>query len=229
MTWTRHTSGKPLHWSLAHQRTPAQLAQISRNLYRRGPLLLRKMQHYRPYICPFEILLAHLPEQGRILDIGCGSGLLLALASAVTPGIKGIGFDTSPAAIELARRLQNKDLEFRHLPAEAPWPAGQFDAVTAVDVLHHVPVRGQQEFILRAAAKVAPGGVFIYKDIAQRPMWRAAANRLHDLLIAREWIHYAPVEHVEKWSAAAELRLTHSEDVNRLWYPHQLRVFRRAS
>jgi len=98
--------------------------------------------------------------------------------------------------------------------------------VSLIDVPHHVPPAGQRECFLTAAARLGPGGVLIYKDMARRPVWRALANRLHDLVLARQWIHYVPVERVEGWAAEAGLGLTRAARFNRLWYAHELRVFR---
>src|SRR5580704_9820933 len=90
---------------IADTLTARQLAAISRSLYREGPLLLRTLQHWRPYICPFENLVAYVREGSRALDIGCGSGLLLSLTAGVGIKFEGVGFDVSRQGIELATRL----------------------------------------------------------------------------------------------------------------------------
>ena len=53
-------------------------------------------------------------------------------------------------------------------------------------------------------------------------------NRLHDLVMARQWIHYAPIADVESWSRQAGLTLVHAEDTSRCWYGHELRIFSKA-
>ena len=200
-------------------------------MYRGGPALLRSLQHWRPYICPFEELARHVPAGARILDAGCGAGLFLALLAHEGRLARGVGFDVSAEAIELASNMARSTghddrLEFLRLSVGEAWPEGPFDAVSLIDVLHHVPPAGQRECFLTAAARLGPGGVLIYKDMARRPVWRALANRLHDLVLARQWIHYVPVERVEGWAAEAGLGLTRAARFNRLWYAHELRVFR---
>lgn len=204
-------------------------------------LLGRLLQHHRPRICPFERLLAHVPTGSRVLDVGCGGGLLLGLLAAAgrlstEPGRASIGFDSSRGAIDTAdamldawraRRGSPAPIEFRCLGVEEPWPEGAFDCVTIVDVMHHVPPAHQRSTIQLAATHVRPGGVLLYKDMCRRPRWRAWANRLHDLALARQWIHYADVRDVESWARDAGLALIASEDHARLWYGHELRVFRR--
>jgi hypothetical protein len=54
---------------------------------------------------------------------------------------------------------------------------------------------------------VKQGGMLLYKDMGRRPLWRAWANRLHDLLMVKEWIHYARLEDVVHWARAAGLAL----------------------
>lgn len=212
--------------------SPAALSELARPLYSDGSLLLRVLNRYRPYVCPFHELMKYVPQGADVLDVGCGGGLALALLGAAGIIRSGIGFDTSVQAIDVATRMAGKvpgvPLDFRRLDVGDPWPEGLFDCVLLVDVLHHVPVGAQKSVIEMAAAKVRPGGRLIYKDMAGDAGWRSWANRLHDLTLARQWIHYLPVENAVEWATRAGLTPEHSEDFTMLCYRHELRVFRRG-
>ena len=116
-------------------------------------------------------------------------------------------------------------MEFERVDATAAWPCGeeQFDVVSIIDVMHHVPVAAQRSVIETASRRVKPGGMLLYKDMCRRPLWRAWANRLHDLVVARQWINYAAVQDVERWASEAGMRVVERERINRLWYGHELR------
>lgn len=214
---------------------PAEYAKLLRGLYTRGPLVLRLLQHYRPYICPFEALAPLVPVGSRVLDVGCGGGLWLHLLAALGRIREGVGFDSAAAAIDMARAVRHPSggpaarLTFTHLPVEAAWPEGPFDVVSIIDVMHHVPPAHQREAIRTAASRVAPGGVLLYKDMVRRPRWRAGMNRLHDLVMARQWIHYAPIADVEAWAADAGLTCVRRQTITRWWYGHELSVFVKSS
>jgi 2-polyprenyl-3-methyl-5-hydroxy-6-metoxy-1,4-benzoquinol methylase len=215
--------------------TAARLAKISRMLYRDGPLLLRMLQHWRPYICPFENLVGYVLPGSRVLDIGCGSGLLLGLTAGVGTEFEGIGFDVSRQGIELATRMTSRiasfapstKLSFQRLDIGDAWPPGTFNVVFLVDVLHHVARKSQERFFRQVLSKVGSGGVLVYKDMCRSPWWRAQANRLQDLLIAREWIHYVPIQDVERWAADEGMQVIVHEDMSRFWCGHELRVMTR--
>jgi len=216
--------------------TPRRLSNWSSDFYQAGPLLMRKLQHWRPYICPFEELIRHVPDNATVLDAGCGGGLFLALVAASGKRIIGRGFDISPVAIRTAQEMSNRaakagsTLHFEVRPVSDQWPGGQYDVVSLIDVAHHVPPPFQEEFLLAACRHVRPGGVLIYKDMCCRPRWRAAANSLHDLVLARQWVHYLPITRVEAWVAGASMELVYRADrLNRLWYGHELRVFRKRN
>lgn len=207
-----------------------QLHRAARDLFPTGPLATRALQHYRPFICPFEHLLPHVPPGSRVLDIGCGGGLWLGLLAATGRLGSGVGFDSSKAAIRQAQAMRlpasaHGRVMFEHRAVEDPWPDGPFDVVCLIDVLHHVTPEHQGKVIALATKRVARGGRFIYKDMCQRPRWRALANRAHDLVLARQWIHYAPVEQVSRWSVSEGLTLVHAASHARWWYGHELRVF----
>jgi len=185
-------------------------------------------------IVPFGPILDALgaEQPARVFDIGGGEGLLLFLADRAGLLSAGLSVDANARNIASgARALRETGAErvsVRHTDTIDAWPDEQFDAVTMIDVLHHIPPQAQEAFVDAACARVRPGGLFIYKDMADNPFWMAAGNRLHDLVLARQWIHYASVASVEAWIAHAGFGLERSEVIDILWYRHELRVFRKA-
>lgn len=224
------------------------------------------LNEHRPWICPFEELLEHLPRKvgasdagATVLDVGCGGGLLLGLAAMTGRLGLGVGFDASARAISVARVMARR-VE-RALGSGGGWAGGagvprlmvscvdvgeawpgpgsgraadasvpaEFDAVTVVDVLHHIPTSdGQRGVIAESARRLKPGGLLIYKDMCRRPRWRAAANRLHDLVLARQWIRYVAIETVQSWGESVGLRVERRADFTRYWYGHELLVMRKG-
>ncbi len=217
--------------------TPAaRLSVIAGDLFRGGPLLLRTLQRYRPFICPFEDLVSAVPRGATILDIGCGGGLFLGLLAAEGRISSGLGFDSSRPAIavaqQMARLLADKrgeaTLEFRCLSVQDPMPEGSFDVVSIIDVMHHVPLAARKTVFQEAVSRLKPNGILLYKDVVEVPLWRSWANKLHDLILARQWIHNIPVADVEKWAKELHLTTLDSRTINRYWYGHELRVFART-
>jgi 2-polyprenyl-3-methyl-5-hydroxy-6-metoxy-1,4-benzoquinol methylase len=100
--------------------------------------------------------------------------------------------------------------------------------VSLIDVLHHVPPGRQRAFFAGAVARVRTGGILLYKDMCRSPLWRAWANRAHDLLLARQWIHYVPLARLEAWAAEEGLQLVHRRAYARLVYGHELLVMRKG-
>ncbi|MCC6427908.1 MAG: class I SAM-dependent methyltransferase [Phycisphaerales bacterium] len=219
--------------------TASGLAGIARAVFRGGPVLVRTLQHWRPYICPFEVLLPPVPAGARVLDIGCGGGLFGALVCSTRSPARFIGFDSSRDAIAMAQANVARMgasagqagcvPEFVRLGVEEAWPVGEFDVVAMIDVAHHIPPAHQRAVLEQAASRVEPGGVFIYKDMTRRGVVRPMMNRLHDLALARQWIHYVDPSDVKAWMAAAGMSLVHESYHTRWWYGHELMVFAKTA
>ncbi len=210
------------------------LSRLARDLFREGNWGLRFIQGYRPLLCPFEELIKVVPAQARVLDVGCGGGLFLALLVATGRISEGIGFDASRMAIEVAQRLEpnlpaGHRIRFEHRGVDEPWLDEMFDVVSIIDLMHHVPPAEQESLFLKASHHVAPGGLLLYKDVSEGPAWRALASRLHDLVIARQWIHIVPFANVVRWAEAAGLEPERHDRIDVLWYGHELGVFRRPA
>jgi 2-polyprenyl-3-methyl-5-hydroxy-6-metoxy-1,4-benzoquinol methylase len=128
---------------------------------------------------------------------------------------------------ELKKFCPHANLHFLQVDIADRWPCGLFDVVSLIDILHHIPPAGQKSIFLKAASSVRPGGLLIYKDMADRPVLHALMNRLHDLLVAKQWIHYVPIRRIDEWAAEAGLAVIHEEEILRLWYHHEVRVYAR--
>jgi len=215
--------------------TSKELSALASSLFRGGSTKYRLMQKYRPYICPYDTLLQHVPQGSTILDIGCGGGLFLGLLTGTNRIQHGHGFDSSEDAIETANRMAsqakssgyNTNLLFETRGTDTDWPDTTYDVVSLIDVMHHIPPAAHQSVIKNAVERVKPGGTFIYKDMCRRPLWRALANRMHDLVLAKEWINYADVSDVIDWSISGGLLIHYKSTINQLWYGHELVVFDR--
>ena len=208
---------------------PRQFAARAYRLYDGGAWFGRLLQTLRPFICPFGTLVDRVPVGARVLDVGCGAGLFLAMLADSGRIREGRGFDASRSAIGLAKVMTGNlnsgtpvSVEYRDATAE--WPDRLFDVVSMIDVMHHVAPASQAQVIRAAAARLAPGGILIYKDMVEHPRWRAWANRLHDLVLAHQWIHYAPLSlyaHGQKrqgWSSSKAAVRTCFGTVTNGWY-----------
>ena len=106
----------------------------------------------------------------RVLDVGCGGGLLAE--GMARRGARVTGIDLSPAALEVARLHALESgvtVEYREMAAEdlAEVERGAFDLVTCLEMLEHVPdpVRTVQSL----AQLVRPGGHIICSTINRSP------------------------------------------------------------
>ncbi len=213
---------------------PGSLSVVASSLFPDAGTLAKAKARYRPYICPFHVLLPIVPERSRALDIGCGNGLLLGLLAASGRIASGAGYDLTEDLVGQARTMAGRldtgtplDFHVGDSHACVPVAGGAFDVVLMVDVLHHVPPPIQESFWRGAASRVRPGGLMIYKDMVNYPDWRAYTNVMHDILLAGQRSRYVPITMVEEWGKSEGLVLRRSERINMLWYGHELRVFER--
>jgi SAM-dependent methyltransferase len=136
-------------------------------------------------IFPLEDLLAQIPSQGTILDLGCGNGLLSLAMSLQASGRRVFGIDLDRRKLAGARQLTGpKTLcavgDLTSLPCR-----GQMDAIVISDILYLIPFE-KQVCLLRACHRLLrAGGCLVLKDMATRPLWKSWWNRFQETIAIR--------------------------------------------
>lgn len=214
--------------------TIKELRKPIQEMYSGANLFQRFLNIYRPYICPFHRLISFVPQGSKVLDIGCGAGLFLNLLTYSGKVKKAVGIDANKNVIKVALAALNtigekNNVVFEHRQVESGLPSLKFDVVSMIDVVHHIKPDHQQFAIKSATSRVSEKGLFLYKDISSSSLWRAWANRLHDIILARQWINYVNENDIVSWMAEEGFKLEHRETINMWWYGHELMLFRNHS
>jgi uncharacterized protein (DUF2062 family)/SAM-dependent methyltransferase len=192
------------------RRAPAVEALIEETSYRyidagliQCEVVRGKLRHdpvYFALLCQGE-----LPRSGRLLDLGCGRGIALALLAAARdqaargsypgdwppppPALQLAGIERAGrlAAVAKAGLCGRAAIETADLLA-ADVPAG--DAVLMIDVLHYLPPRQQERLLAKVAAALPPGGMLLVREADAAGGWRFFAIRVSECLMSllrRDW------------------------------------------
>ncbi len=161
-----------------------------------------------------------LPPRARVLVVGCGTGIELVTFKRIRPDLRLHGVDPAGQMLELAtRRVADAGLSdgitCQHGYASDVPLSPRFDAATLINVLHFVPDDGgKAELMADIAARLRPGGVFVFFDLhgnpgseeheRYMPAWRrywkirgmTEAERSEFAERIRHGIHFAPPERV---------------------------------
>jgi tRNA (cmo5U34)-methyltransferase len=138
-----------------------------------------------------ELLATLQPDGQRVLDLGCGDGMVDALLLDRFPAAHVTGVDSSPPMLEAAaRRLHDytgrwslRQSTMQGL-ADLDLPDEGFDAVIGVQSIHHLTPEEKQTLFQQVAGLLRPGGLFVLSDrimltsAALFPYYLALWNRL---------------------------------------------------
>jgi SAM-dependent methyltransferase len=109
---------------------------------------------------------ASLGADGRMLDVGCGSGQTMAWFRGLHPGWEAVGIDIAQEGLGAAQELGETILAASAL--QLPFPDASFDLVITLDVLQHLPLdHGDVAALAEIRRVIRPGGALLLRTNAQ--------------------------------------------------------------
>ncbi len=105
-----------------------------------------------------------------VVDIGCGGGILAESMAAAGADVTGIDMAEGPLAVARLHQVESgASVDYRQSTAEelAAADAGQYDIVTCLEMLEHVPSPAQ--IIASVHTLLRPGGLAFFSTINRNP------------------------------------------------------------
>src|SRR5574343_71621 len=107
----------------------------------------------------------------KVLDVGCGGGILAESMARRGADVLGIDMGEAPLAVgRLHAQQENvQNIEYRQIPVEelAQQQAGQYDVVTCMEMMEHVP--DPASIVKSCQTLVKPGGHVFFSTINRNP------------------------------------------------------------
>ena len=166
----------------------------------------------------------------RLVDVGCGGGILAEAMAQRGATVTGIDMGEAPLSVaRLHMRESGVEVDYRQATAEqlAEEEAGRFDIVCCLEMLEHVP---DPASVIKACARLAPpGGSLYFSTINRNPkaflFAVVGAEHILQMLPAgtHEYAKFIKPSEMAAWIRAADLVL---EDMTGLTYNPLTRHYR---
>ncbi len=174
----------------------------------------------------------YLPDEGPILDIGCGFGLFSLYFARQAPGRRITGVDLNGRRIEWPRRAAARlgvtNVDYLVGNATQFQPPGGLSCAYMLDIVHHIDPKAAEELLDALYDALAPGGMLIVKDVTTRPAYKRWFTWVLDKAMdAHADVHYWPKRDLEARLRRSGFVVRSHAMIDFLPYPHQLYVCRK--
>jgi 2-polyprenyl-6-hydroxyphenyl methylase / 3-demethylubiquinone-9 3-methyltransferase len=166
----------------------------------------------------------------RVLDVGCGGGILSEGMAAAGADVTGIDMGLAPLEVARLHLLESGlDVDYRQQSAEdcAAENPGAFDIVTCMEMLEHVP--DPSSVVAACATLVRPGGQVYFSTINRNPKSYLFAIIGAEYLLrmlpkgTHDYARFIRPAELSRWTRAAGLETT---DITGLTYNPVTGIYR---
>jgi ubiquinone/menaquinone biosynthesis C-methylase UbiE len=173
----------------------------------------------------------------RVLDVACGTGLLLKQLCAQVPDTEVYGLDASADMLAQARAtLQGyPEIHLEHMRIEKdiasnlPYPHDYFDLITCTNALHDIP--DAAILLAELGRLLTPGGQLVVEDFAPRhPRFLWASFEWFLQLIEGNKVHAYTLKDAKLLCMQAGLRIDREKvfTIDWLWHGWVLSLYKRG-
>lgn len=152
------------------------------------PLAERLFVRARLFSAPLDEVARHAVGT-RMLDVGCGHGLLCSMLAVGFPDRQVVGIDPDPRKIDWARRsigrLGNTRFDVMNVERLAMIEPDSFDTVTVCDVLYLLPVAEWPDFLAACRHLLKRGGRLLLKEAEDDHGWRTRKALLQEQVMVK--------------------------------------------
>lgn len=166
----------------------------------------------------------------KVIDIGCGGGILSESMAARGAEVTGIDLGGAPLAVARLHKLESGvNVDYQQISAEAMAAehAGSFDVVTCLEMLEHVP--DPASVVQACATLVRPGGDVFFSTINRNPkaylMAVIGAEYVLNLLPrgTHDYARFIRPSELDQWARAAALNI---QNITGMHYNPITRIYR---
>ena len=137
----------------------------------------------RRILCPFDAVVEVIPACGKHLDVGCGSGILLALLRGRSAKQELCGVDASAEKIEQAHLARIEGARFGKGIGEVRGEL--FESVSLLDVLYLLEEGEQDRIVEVCSSALRQGGLLVVKEVERSTGWRHCVATAQEILAVR--------------------------------------------
>jgi 2-polyprenyl-3-methyl-5-hydroxy-6-metoxy-1,4-benzoquinol methylase len=190
--------------------------------------------------CPIAAVEAEVPTVGRVLEVGCGHGLVAAYLALACRSREVVGVDIDERKLVVARaaaaRLDRGEATLRYVSsADGAVPAGPWDAVVIVDVLYLLDADQELALLDACLAELAPGGVLVVKEADVTPRLKHALATAQEVLATRvlritkgDALSFTPIRELAEYVAEQGFDVALRRVDAGYLHPHCMMVARRS-
>jgi 2-polyprenyl-3-methyl-5-hydroxy-6-metoxy-1,4-benzoquinol methylase len=161
----------------------------AQDLYRNlgWPSLFARLKFYFAPLVKIEAL---IPQEGLIIDLGCGYGLFSHYIGVAEPKRTVLGFDLDESKTKYGDRgCPNVSCRYGDITKVEIPPA---DCIVFTHVLHHLTsYESQKDLLLTCKNKLKDGGALIVTEVGEKPLWKHFLCYVADrILYPHDKLHY---------------------------------------